>query len=265
MTIILLDCCREFLDRKQFPEGKDSEIFGSDQKGICIVKYACDRGQKALSINSQELSKETLSFIDIIKNNPNIQIRKLVNKLRYCEMRGMPRDAWDNWIVFNSTETPKQETQKIVVQEPPKKDLKIDDKNGNFKKVLDNGDTYEGDWVNGVPHGQGEYVWKNGNSYEGQFQLGKCHGRGKKVLVDKKGEFVSFQEGYFENGELNGEGFFNDAEGNEYNGQWKNGKKEGYGEFTFSNGSSYTGQWKSDKYHGKGIFKESDPDSYYDG
>ena len=38
-------------------------------------------------------------------------------------------------------------------------------KNGKGKDVFGNGDSYEGDYMNGKPHGKGIYIWKNKASY----------------------------------------------------------------------------------------------------
>lgn len=43
------------------------------------------------------------------------------------------------------------------------------------------GGTYEGDWVNRVPHGQGRMVYSDGSIYIGGWQNFKYHGFGKVV------------------------------------------------------------------------------------
>jgi hypothetical protein len=39
-------------------------------------------------------------------------------------------------------------------------------------------DTYEGNFKNGYPEGQGKYIWKDGNWYDGSFKLGQRTGYG---------------------------------------------------------------------------------------
>lgn len=39
-------------------------------------------------------------------------------------------------------------------------------------------DFYEGQFFQGVAHGQGTYIWSDGDRYIGQFQNGQAHGRG---------------------------------------------------------------------------------------
>jgi hypothetical protein len=45
---------------------------------------------------------------------------------------------------------------------------------GNAKGV----DSYEGDFVNGYPDGEGKYTWKSGSWYDGQWKKGKFNGSG---------------------------------------------------------------------------------------
>ena len=46
------------------------------------------------------------------------------------------------------------------------------------------GQKYEGQWVNGTENGQGKYIWDSGYSYEGDFANGLRHGE-KEFLVGK--------------------------------------------------------------------------------
>ncbi len=42
-----------------------------------------------------------------------------------------------------------------------------------------NGDFYKGGWLNGEKHGKGEITWANGDTYKGDFFNGDLHGKGK--------------------------------------------------------------------------------------
>jgi|SRR5215203_2834879 len=43
-------------------------------------------------------------------------------------------------------------------------------------------DTYEGEFKNGIPDGQGTYTWNNKNVFEGKYLKGLREGRGKMIM-----------------------------------------------------------------------------------
>ena len=47
---------------------------------------------------------------------------------------------------------------------------------GKFK--WNDGNEYEGEYVNGIREGIGEFKWSNGNIFRGRFRQGKPDGRG---------------------------------------------------------------------------------------
>lgn len=57
-------------------------------------------------------------------------------------------------------------------------------------------DSYEGDFVSGLPHGRGTYRWANGDEYIGEFQKGLKEGEGK-LLIKRPGQTDSLVEGYW--------------------------------------------------------------------
>ena len=70
---------------------------------------------------------------------------------------------------------------------------------GYGKYVGEEGDTYEGYWLNGLRSGEGYYVWSDGSSYRGNFSLNACDGKGVYVGPDK-----TVMDGYFVNGVFSG-------------------------------------------------------------
>ena len=52
-----------------------------------------------------------------------------------------------------------------------------------------NGDTYEGQYVNGKRTGYGVYTFSTGDIYEGEWKDNLRHGEG--VLYNKKGKVIS--------------------------------------------------------------------------
>jgi hypothetical protein len=108
--------------------------------------------------------------------------------------------------------------------------------------------TYDGEWVQDKPHGQGRVVWSNGAIYTGNFQAGKYHGLGVYVWPSAK-KFV----GRWENGVKHGHGLYTWPNGKKYDGEYVNGLKEGYGRMTWADGSAYCGGFKRNKREGRGI------------
>ena len=74
------------------------------------------------------------------------------------------------------------------------------------------GETYVGDFKDGVRHGNGKYTYGHGDIYEGEFRENLKHGIGK-LIYQEKGEEGAVTEkgiyhGYFESGVRHGEGVF---------------------------------------------------------
>jgi len=57
-------------------------------------------------------------------------------------------------------------------------------------------DTYEGEFKNGIPDGQGTYTWNNKNVFEGKYLKGLREGRGK-MTMKREGAQDSVVEGFW--------------------------------------------------------------------
>jgi len=85
----------------------------------------------------------------------------------------------------------------------------------------DNGNIYEGSFLNNKMHGRGKYIWKdNGNVYEGEYREGKKHGVG----VIKENEKIVY-EGEFLDGHPHGKGVRYDKKGVKVQVTMEHGKK----------------------------------------
>lgn len=73
-------------------------------------------------------------------------------------------------------------------------DCKKDKAHGKGKSV--GIDTYEGDFKNGLPDGQGTYTWGNKNSFIGKFVKGLREGKGK-MIFKREGAQDSVLEGFW--------------------------------------------------------------------
>ena len=85
--------------------------------------------------------------------------------------------------------------------------------------------TYEGESLEGQPHGRGTFVYAHGATYEGEWVQGKRHGAGRLVQAD----------------------------GGSYVGEWREDMKHGKGKDVFASGwdvASQECQYKKGKMHG---------------
>ena len=115
------------------------------------------------------------------------------------------------------------------------------DFNGKGIATYQNGDQYDGEFVNGLRCGKnGVYTYFSNAQpnedgvvppkevYTGEW-LNNCkHGIGLQNYIGK-----GTYQGYWENGEKNGEGVMKYDNGDIYSGNWKNGKKDGPGTYIF--------------------------------
>jgi hypothetical protein len=109
---------------------------------------------------------------------------------------------------------------------------------GHGKMVYSDGDVYEGEWKDGVPHGHGKMVYSDGDVYEGEWKDGDPHGHGKQKYSDG-----TVYDGNWIDGTPNGHCKVTYANGNVYDGEFYRQDKNGHGKFTLADGTIYNGNW----------------------
>ena len=151
--------------------------------------------------------------------------------------------------------------------------------NGNivFGRIFfPNGDIYEGEMKNSLPHGRGKLMYKNGESYKGDFKKGEISGRGTFLFEDKteySGEIVNGNfngkgkmkwengteyVGNFVDSTLCGNGTITNIQREKYIGDFDKNEFNGQGKYYFSNGDEYEGNFEYGIKRGKGIYKRND-------
>ena len=148
--------------------------------------------------------------------------------------------------------------------------------NGNGVIRYNNGNVWEGNWVNGKPfkgdgfiyytnakyeghidnsmrNGQGKYTGDNNLTYNGSWVNDKRDGTGKCEFEDG-----SIYEGDWKDDIINGQGKMTYKDGSNYEGGWYGDKKHGEGKMTYKDGSNYEGGWYGDKKHGEGKLTDAD-------
>ncbi len=111
----------------------------------------------------------------------------------------------------------------------------------------DNGDHYDGEWLDDLMHGQGFYTYANGETYKGSYAFGKRDGIGKADYLDG-----SINQGLWKEDNFLGKKFKPDYEYvGEYNmtlGSHLYAKKNGHGKKVWKDGTGrmYDGHWEGD-------------------
>jgi len=118
------------------------------------------------------------------------------------------------------------------------------------KLTLEGGSVYEGDIVNGKPHGKGKITTKNRQLqdetvYEGDFVDGKPHGKGIKTTFDLSLPFVArdvdkVYEGDFVDGKFTGKGKMKHHD-DVFEGNFVDDKPYGKVKLTYKDGIVYEG------------------------
>lgn len=119
----------------------------------------------------------------------------------------------------------------------------------SFRKMkLDDGAIYEGQTKDNKPCGYGKAVWSNGNTYNGEWLNGIKSGHG--VFYKKTDGFVA--DCTWVKDEMHGRGTWKLPDGTKYEGQLSNGQMHGQGKLTTPDGSYYVGGFLNGKMHGHG-------------
>ena len=113
---------------------------------------------------------------------------------------------------------------------------------GRATAYYENGDIYDGEYVEGIRNGKGIYRYgQSKHMYEGGWEDNMRSGIGKMQYFG-----VGDYQGYWENNRMHGEGQFTYKNGDVYSGWYKYGVKEGYGTYSFKEtGMKMTGEWKN--------------------
>ncbi|CAG2065155.1 unnamed protein product, partial [Timema podura] len=121
-------------------------------------------------------------------------------------------------------------------------------RHGQGRALLPNGDVYEGKYRNGKRHGSGLYVFRGGARYEGQWKKGVKQGEGKFHYPDG-----SWYEGEWKRDMRHGYGAYHYPNGDVYEGSWRKNLRHGLGNYTYqSSGTKFMGSWVNERMEGPG-------------
>jgi len=115
--------------------------------------------------------------------------------------------------------------------------------------------TYEGEFEEGLKHGEGAFVWENGDRYQGHFAKDLPDGRGKYQFSNGDA-----YEGEVKMGVVAGRGTYVTKTGDVFEGSFANGKPQGVGVYRFANGDRYEGEIDQGTLHGRGVYHSKNGD-----
>jgi len=118
-------------------------------------------------------------------------------------------------------------------------------KHGQGTRIYSSGAQYEGSWKEDKREGYGQQTYVDGTIYDGGWHDDKEHGWGKKVKPN--GEVYS---GGFRDGNEYGYAVREHADGRKFEGGISAGQASGFGVGTTKDGRRIEGGWKEGKVHG---------------
>jgi hypothetical protein len=120
------------------------------------------------------------------------------------------------------------------------------------------GATYAGDWSRGRRHGQGQATWPDGSSYTGAWERDRRHGQGALRMADG-----SRHEGTFVGDVIEGPGVQHTAAGVRIEAVWAGGKlADGPATLSWVEGSTFVGSLADGAPDGVGVATFPDGSSY---
>jgi hypothetical protein len=122
--------------------------------------------------------------------------------------------------------------------------------------------TYDGDWANGLPCGNGALSDNRGFTFTGEMRDGEPHGRGRSEWKHNGNKYT----GEFSCGKRHGDGRMSYPNGDHYDGAWRCDEYDGVGSWRCElTGDTYRGEWRGGKRHGDGTAVEYGKSHYTGG
>lgn len=118
----------------------------------------------------------------------------------------------------------------------------------------ENGDVYQGEFFNGVRHGNGSLVFSSGGEYVGDWECNQIHGNGTRRFPN-----LDVYTGPYVRGQRSGEeGRFYFANGDLYVGAFKGDQMHGFGRYYYCTGQRFEGSFHKGERHGVGKSQHTD-------
>ena len=245
-------------------------------------------------------TERPLESMKIDKNNYSAIIKDDNKESKnFCQISKIEENKSDNKVLYNK-KSKKSLNEFIDIF---KKETFVNKSNinkleftGEGQLKLNNGKTFEGNFINGQLNGFGRYIDENGTIYEGEFENGELKGTGK-IIKNKEntndksinntrkeenkiiytGNIENFKkegfgkeecidyiyEGNFHNNMKNGKGKIKMKKiGDNYEGEFTNDKITGYGKYIWENEHQYIGYFIDGEMNGTGKYNWPDGSEY---
>jgi hypothetical protein len=122
-----------------------------------------------------------------------------------------------------------------------------------------NGDSFEGNWVRGLPGGvMKRTVAATGDIWDGVMRQGKRHGKGRQTFGQGRG----YYEGDWERDKPHGNGIRVYSNGSKFVGNLQDGEVHGDGTMFYANGDQYIGRFFRGHLSGRGVMKYARGESF---
>ena len=108
---------------------------------------------------------------------------------------------------------------------------------------------YKGEWMNGLPNGQGiRHIYKDDTYIYGNFVDGLAEGFCKQTFEQTWERTQPYYEGEFRRNEYHGKGEYHYGDGGYYKGEWKDSKYNGHGaEYSNRRNKTWVGYFENDE------------------
>lgn len=110
--------------------------------------------------------------------------------------------------------------------------------------------SYDGNWKAGKMHGRGVFMFDDEKTYDGDFANNRPNGQGNAEYIDGR-----HYDGEWKDGEYQGKGTYWTDDGLKFEGEYALGRRNGYGKLKFPCGLVYEGEFHDNKPHGRGTMQ----------
>jgi hypothetical protein len=197
-------------------------------------------------------------------------IQKITYLMVYLYVYGIPFDRLTGYFTKMADDAEEQEELRLILpeedelvasleeeeeEEPVANEVVLDEAESLEKDatlwytIEDKKGRYKGEWMNGLPNGNGiKHVYEGDYYIEGNFVDGFAEGHCKQTFEQTWENSQPYYEGEFKRNEYHGEGEYHYGNGDYYKGHWKNSKYNGQGvEYSKRRNKTWIGYFENDE------------------